>query len=174
MSMLCAVQYTFWGENLCKRASDPPWKQLREELIDSWIPFSQRNASLFWSGAPNTPVRMAATKCTESNFFVNRAGMQKVFGAGKCNFKYLMYADGKFSSTSILPIVGCGSIPLVSKSPWTNAWSRCLQPYKHYLPLTSNPKMVCADLKAKVSFHTVVIHLEILGTYIILLHVNGS
>ena len=130
--------------------------------MDSWTPFSQRNASLFWSGAPNTPVRRAAMKCQESNFYVNRAGMQKVFGAGKCHFKYLMYADGKFSSTSILPIVGCGSVPLVSTSPYTNAWSRCLQPYKHYLPLTSNPKMVCADLKAKVSANTAVSHLEML------------
>lgn len=90
-------------------------------------------------------------KCPYSNFLINRQGMQKVFGAAKCHFKYLMYADGKFSSSSILPIMGCGSVPLLVKSQWTNAWSRCLQPYKHYLPITDDPKALCSDMKAKVS-----------------------
>ena len=144
-------QFTFWGEYLDARTSDPPWRVLRNTMMNGWMPFSERNASLFYSGAPNTnPLRGIASKCPYENFLVNRPGL-KVYGDQKCRFKYLLYVDGTYASGSILPIVGCGSVPFLVKSPWTTAWSRCLVPYKHFIPITSNPKMLCADLKSKVS-----------------------
>mmetsp|Transcript_20616 Transcript_20616/g.49081 ORF Transcript_20616/g.49081 Transcript_20616/m.49081 type:complete len:446 (-) Transcript_20616:110-1447(-) len=143
-------QFTIWGEMLDKRPSDPPWEVLRKELMDSWIPWEKRNSSLFWSGSIRTnPVRGAATKCRGDGYLIGKPDMP-FYGAQKCVFKYLLYVDGRYSSSSALPIIGCGSVPLMVSSQWTTSWSRCLKPWVHYVPIINSPKGFCNDLDKKM------------------------